>query len=112
MWSNPKQPIFRSEPLRRAVASLHCVCCGIHGWTQCAHIGGLKEGKGRSLKVSDSRVAALCGPHPSPMGPAYPYVPGCHADLDQGRIDSARGPEFVAETYVLLMEQRKLRVAG
>ena len=45
-----KQPIFRSERLRKAVAAAPCACCGIWGYSQAAHIGGLAEGKGGKLK--------------------------------------------------------------
>ncbi len=110
MWSNPKRHIYRNERLLRVVALLPCVCCGIYGYTQAAHVGGVKEGKGLALKVPDSQIAALCGPHPSPLGPSYPYMPGCHSDFDEGRIDRTRGPEFTALTYCALIEQGHLRV--
>jgi hypothetical protein len=110
MWSNPKQEIYRNENLLWIVSLLPCVSCGIHGYSQAAHIGGVKEGKGMGLKVPDSLIAALCGPHPSPLGPTYPNVPGCHNDLDEGRIDRTRGYEFIARTYVMLVEHAYLKV--
>ncbi|WP_258304996.1 hypothetical protein, partial [Escherichia coli] len=32
-----KEAPVRSEPYRRAVASLPCVICGVHGYSQAAH---------------------------------------------------------------------------
>jgi hypothetical protein len=103
-----KKPIFRSEPLRRAVADLHCVCCGIHGYTQAAHIGGVGEGKGMGIKVPDSHIAALCGPHMGRGG--HGLVPGCHIDFDHRAIDGDRGWEFVAKTYIALVESGAIAV--
>lgn len=68
MPSYLKTPTFRSEPLRRAVASLECMACGRHGRTQAAHAN---EGKGMAMKVSDALLAALCDE--------------CHTELDQGK---------------------------
>lgn len=106
-----KQPAFRSEDLRRAVAYLPCVFCGVVGHTQAAHIGGLGEGKGGALKVPDSRVAALCSDR---LG-----VVGCHTKFDQrtllveGSGDlayHALGYKLIALTYILLVEHGLLKV--
>jgi len=79
-------------------------------YSQAAHVGGLADGKGRGLKVPDSHVAALCAPHPS--NKAGILVPGCHADFDEHRIDADRGWEFIAKTYIWLIEDGRLRVVG
>ena len=62
---------FRSEDLRRAVASLECMHCGVEGRTQAAHSNQQRDGKGMGHKASDAAIAALCG--------------ACHAEIDQGR---------------------------
>ena len=62
-----KQPTFRSESWRKAVASLPCVLCYREGMTQAAH---RNQGKGIGLKVSDAWTAALCA--------------DCHREIDQG----------------------------
>ncbi len=62
---------FRSERLRRYVATLYCVHCGSAD-VQAAH---RNQGKGIGCKVSDGLVAALCH-----------YE---HARIDQGK-DLAR----------------------
>jgi hypothetical protein len=62
-----KQPTYRSEAWRRAVASLPCVCCMREG-SQAAH---RNEGKGMGLKTSDAWTVPLC--------------PSCHSEFDQGR---------------------------
>lgn len=97
MVSYLKKPIFRSEPLRRAVASLPCVCCGREGMTQAAHIGGLEDGKGFGIKVADSRIAALCV--------------DCHQELDQHKMVDPPEDAFIAETYIALMEAGLLKVS-
>lgn len=98
-----KKPIFRSEPLRRAVAQAPCACCGRWGYSQAAHIGGLAQGKGDKLKVPDSHIAALCTVHPG-NGIGGALKPGCHEDFDQHRIPAERGWEFIAKTYIWLVE--------
>ena len=92
MPSYLKVPKIRDKKLRRRISLLPCVNCGVHGRTQVAHIGGLAEGKGRGLKVSDDtdHLAALCGPT---VG-----IPGCHFDFDTHKIPADRGPEFVERT--------------
>ena len=101
-----KRPIFRSERLRKAVAAAPCACCGIWGFSQAAHIGGLAEGKGGKLKVPDSHIAALCTVHTNGRGT---LVPGCHEDFDQHRVPAERGWEFIAKTYIWLVENERLK---
>jgi hypothetical protein len=95
----PKALTFRSESLRRAVALLPCMRCGIEGHTQAAH---MNFGKGGAIKTSDAALAALCADRPG--------VRGCHALLDQGgKMPKAerRAFEFemVAKTYIALAER-------
>ena len=61
---------YRSEKLKRAVASLPCQVCGIQGWTQASHSNQLRDGKGMGIKAHDYRLAAICVE--------------CHAEIDQG----------------------------
>lgn len=101
----PKTLTFRSEQLRRVVVQLPCMCCGIFGYTQAAH---MNLGKGGQIKASDAAIAALCADRPG--------VRGCHARLDQGgvmdkferRIFEA---EMVVKTYIALVERGLLTVA-
>ena len=55
-----KAVLFRSESLRRAVASLPCMLCGLEGSTQASHSNQSKDGRGMSHKSSDACLAALC----------------------------------------------------
>jgi len=103
MPSYLKTPIYRNEALLRAVHEIACVCCGAWGYTQAAHVGGVAQGKGRGIKVSDSRIAALCCDRPQKVG--------CHTQFDQHKIDQARGPEFIAATYIALIEAGLIVVA-
>ena len=101
----PKTLTFRSEELRRIVAQLPCVCCGIAGYTQAAH---MNLGKGQGIKASDAALAALCADR---LG-----TRGCHAMLDQsGVMDKLERRVFEAEmvvkTYIALVERGLLTVA-
>lgn len=101
----PKNLTFRSEKLRRAVASLPCMHCGVQGWTQAAH---MNQGKGGALKASDAAVAALCCTRPG--------IRGCHEMLDQGGVMTKAERrvfelEMVALTYIALMERGLVAVA-
>ena len=64
-----KHQYVRSQKLLKLVAGLACQSCGIDNGVQAAHSnwGG---GKGKGIKASDYRIAALCF--------------SCHMDLDQG----------------------------
>ena len=91
---------WRSEAMRRAVASLECMGsgCGAPAPTQAAH---RNENKGRSIKTSDALLAALC--------------PECHRRLDAGR-DMTREQrrqewnEAAIRTWQALVERGKVKV--
>ena len=55
-----KDIVFRSEQLRRAVASLECMHCGLEGSTQASHSNQSRDGRGIGHKTSDAFLAALC----------------------------------------------------
>lgn len=63
--------IVRSEPYRRMVADMPCICCGKPGPSQCAHAN---TGKGMGMKASDLDTFPLCA--------------DCHRDFDQGAMFS------------------------
>ncbi len=95
-----KQPIFRSEKWRRAVASMPCVICGIEGQTQAAH---RNQGKGMGAKVSDAWCAALCV--------------DCHAAIDQSRDmnrDACRAmmDKAIFDTINLMASEGVIEVRG
>lgn len=63
--------IYRNKKLLEAVRVSPCQNCGKVDGTVCAaHSNQLRDGKGRSLKAHDYRIAALCF--------------RCHSMLDQG----------------------------
>lgn len=70
-----KSAPVRSEALRRAVASLPCVICGMPGYSQAAHGSA---GKGMGLKACDLTCFPACAPRVGAVG--------CHAGLDQGAL--------------------------
>jgi len=63
--------IYRNRKLLDLLRESPCQHCGrADGTVVAAHSNQLRDGKGRGLKASDFRTAALC------------YT--CHSDLDQG----------------------------
>jgi len=63
--------MYRNAKLLVACRQLPCQLCEIEdGTVVAAHSNQLADGKGRGIKASDYRVAALCF--------------SCHMDLDQG----------------------------
>lgn len=94
---------YRSEKLRRAVASLACVHCGRQGATQAAHANLACFGKGMGHKASDAAIMALCMT--------------CHGELDQGNSMGKlerwhQQMEWIAKTSVALIEAGLLEVAA
>ena len=64
--------MYRNKKLLEIVRESPCQHCSIQdGTIVAAHSNQLRDGKGRGLKSSDARIAALC------------YR--CHSDIDQGR---------------------------
>ena len=93
---------YRSEPLRRAVASLPCVNCGRHGATQAAHSNLQEHGKGMGHKASDAAIMAMCTV--------------CHTEFDQGKgLTKADRREltfrWITATLIALLERGLLEVA-
>lgn len=95
----------RSEALRRAVASLPCINCGVPGHSQCAHSN---SGKGAGIKASDLDSFPLCTVHPGADGR---LVQGCHENFDQGALFTKAvrrelEPVWAADT------QRRIKAMG
>jgi hypothetical protein len=62
---------YRNKKLLEVVRESPCQLCGTQdGTVVAAHSNQLRDGKGRSIKAHDYRIAALCF--------------RCHAELDQG----------------------------
>ena len=63
--------MYRNKKLLEVVRQSPCQHCGRDdGTVVAAHSNLLRDGKGRGIKASDYRIAALCFK--------------CHSDLDQG----------------------------
>ena len=80
-----KQPPYRSEAWRRAVASLRCACCWKDGPSQAAHPNHLSKGMG--MKRHD------CG--------TFPLCPECHREFDQGSKWEKQEKRDMAERWIL-----------
>jgi hypothetical protein len=62
---------YRNQKLLEAVRDLPCQHCGVQdGTVVAAHSNQLRDGKGRSIKAHDYRIAAMCFK--------------CHFEIDQG----------------------------
>jgi hypothetical protein len=79
--------IYRNQRLIEAVRNSPCQHCGIeNGTVVAAHSNQLRDGKGRSIKAHDYRIAALCF--------------GCHSELDQGKtLSKAERVEMWEEAH-------------
>jgi ribosomal protein S27AE len=63
--------VYRNKKLLEVVRESPCQNCGSQdGTVVAAHSNSLADGKGRGLKASDVKIAALCF--------------RCHTELDQG----------------------------
>ena len=70
-WPTSFVTMYRNKKLLEIVRESPCQICGIqNGTIVAAHSNQGRDGKGRSLKAHDYRIAALCFT--------------CHAELDQG----------------------------
>ena len=64
---------YRNKKLLEIVRDSPCQLCGAEdGTVVAAHSNQLRDGKGRSIKAHDDRIAALCF--------------RCHTDIDQGKM--------------------------
>jgi hypothetical protein len=79
--------MYRNQRLLEVVRNSPCQNCGTQNGTICAaHSNQLRDGKGRSLKAHDFRVAALCF--------------RCHSNLDQGyQMDKEERRELWEEAH-------------
>jgi len=79
--------MYRNQKLLEIVRNSPCQNCGSQNGTVCAaHSNQLRDGKGRSLKAHDFRVAALCF--------------CCHSNLDQGyQMDKKERRELWEEAH-------------
>lgn len=95
----PKSAPVRNEAYRRLVASLPCIACGIHGYSQAAHLP--PDGKG--IKQGDDLIFPLCCVR---VG-----VPGCHQDFDHYRMFPKAAAMTVGRAWAA-DTQRKIRAMG
>ena len=95
----PKAKPVRSESYRRWIAALPCFCCGIEGWSQCAHANG----GGMGTKDCDLRTFPLCATRPGDMG--------CHMRFDLCIDMSKAERRELTEQYVA-RAQAMAREAG
>ena len=101
-----KSPRFESEKLRRAIASLPCISCGIEGASQCAHANSPPFGHGMSKKSHDYYAFSMCCERGN----------NCHVKHDRHmsglskteRIDLEY--EYIAKTHALLWQRGLIKV--
>ena len=79
--------MYRNRKLLDVIRKSPCQACGREdGTVVAAHSNQLRDGKGRGIKASDYRIAALCFT--------------CHAELDQGtRLSKAERIEMWEEAH-------------
>jgi ribosomal protein S27AE len=79
--------MYRNKKLLEIVRQSPCQNCGAqNGTIVAAHSNQLRDGKGRGIKSSDFRIAALCF--------------RCHSELDQGaKMSRAERVELWEEAH-------------
>lgn len=79
--------MYRNKTLLEVVREAPCMHCGAKdGTVVAAHSNQLRDGKGRSLKAHDYRIAALCSI--------------CHFQIDQGFLwEKAQKKEIWDEAH-------------
>lgn len=83
---------YRNKKLLEAVRESPCQSCGArNGTVVAAHSNQLRDGKGRSIKAHDYRIAAMC------------YQ--CHMELDQG-------PSMSKEDRINMWEEAHRKTIG
>ena len=95
-----KSAPVRSEALRRAVASLPCINCGVPGHSQCAHSN---SGKGAGIKASDLDSFPLCCDRPGQRG--------CHSLFDQGALFGKEARRLIEPAWAV-DTQRRIHAMG
>ncbi len=83
----PKESPVRSEPYRRLVATLPCMSCGVHGYSQAAH----PPPTGKGIKEDDRKCFPLCCTRYGNRG--------CHVEYDQYRLIPQERMRDVAEAW-------------
>lgn len=102
-----KTPLFESEKLRRAIASLSCVQCGAED-CQHAHANTPPFGKGARIKAPDWAAFPLCVDKPMRIG--------CHTRHDQYMAGLSKSERidveamYIARTLGALIESGRLVV--
>lgn len=78
---------YRNQKLLEAVRQFPCQHCGIQdGTVVAAHSNQMRDGKGRSIKAHDYRIAAMCFK--------------CHYEIDQGaKLSRAERLEIWEEAH-------------
>lgn len=72
MIGHPKPIKYENSRLLKLARQLPCAACGREdGTVVAAHSNQLRDGKGRSVKAHDYRIAAMCHQ--------------CHGEIDQGQ---------------------------
>lgn len=94
--------MYRNDKLRRAIASLPCVECGLEGSTQAAHANTPPFGKGKGIKAHDWAEFPLCFKHHEQHDQ---YMNGLSKSE---RIDHEA--MLIARTFGMLMEHGLLEV--
>lgn len=97
-----KKPLYESEKLRRAIASLPCIECGAEG-CQHAHANTPPFGKGARIKAPDWAAFPLCTVTPEKIG--------CHTKHDQYMAGLSKSERidleamYIARTLGALIER-------
>ena len=93
-----KHSHYRNPKLLALANGAPCMNCGIEdGTVVAAHSNSGADGKGMAIKADDAKIAFLC------------Y--NCHSWYDEGVMDQIEFLNSLAETYLWLLKNGKLKVS-
>jgi len=101
----PKHEYLRDRSYRQFVAGHDCFACGIGGRSQAAHSNNsTRDGKGGSIKASDSALFPLCATEPGRVG--------CHEKHDLAKDGMTREERRAREVEWIDRMHELARAAG
>jgi hypothetical protein len=97
---------YESEKLRRAIASLPCIVCGVEGASQHAHANSDCFGKGMGKKSHDYAAFSLC----------HVGANGCHIAHDENHAGLSKSAKidlehrYIVQTFGELLKRGLIKL--
>ena len=97
---------YENEKLRRAIASLPCIVCGVEGASQHAHANSDCFGKGMGKKSNDYAAFSLC----------HVGANGCHIAHDENHAELSTSKKidleyrYIVQTFGELLKRGLIKL--